>query len=145
MKNTVFLLFVLTALCITACQNQPSTLEEKRQELEEKRQELKEKQEIAAINEEMKNVEDELKKTKAGSKAQTTPAISQKGRIKGENVIMRAEPSTESTKMDSFRDGEPVQILNKTLVEGDNGSYWYQIRRSSQQVGWVFGKYLEEI
>ena len=146
MKNTIFLPFVLlVATCISACQKTTSTVEQKRLELEAKRQELKEKQEIAALNEEMKNVEAELKKAENDKKTIAIKALNPNGRIRGENVILRADSSTESAKMDNFQNGENVTILDKRYVQGDNGGFWYQVRRSNQQTGWVFGKFVEEI
>lgn len=145
MKNTaIALLFIAT--CMTACQNEnTSEVEQKRQELESKRQELKEKQALVALQEEMKTVEAEL--NKVGKKVpppSTATPMATSGIIRGENVIMRADCSKESNKITNFINGETVSILYWNKNETD-GQIWYQVRRSDQQVGWVFGRFLETI
>lgn len=145
MKNTAFALLLL-ATCITACQNENvSEVEQKRQELEAKRLELKEKQELVALKQEMKNVEAEIKGIE-GEKTVKSPSttVSNTGRIRGENVIMRADYSTESNKITNFVNGETVSIITWKSNTTD-GQTWYQVRRSDNQVGWVFGKFLEVI
>lgn len=145
MKNAAILLLLL-ATCITACQNENiSEVEQKRQELEAKRLELKEKQELVALKQEMKNVEAEINRTEG--KHLTKPAATQvaaTGRIRGDNVIMRSDYSTESNKITNFVNGETVSIITWRSNATD-GQTWYQVRRSDNQVGWVFGKFLEEI
>lgn len=146
MKNAAIVLLLL-ATCITACQNEKNTseVEQKRQELEAKRLELKEKQELVALKQEMKNVEAEIDRTEGKNPAKPASAsVSPTGRIRGDNVIMRADYNTESGKITNFVNGETVSILT-WKSNGIDGQTWYQVRRSDNQVGWVFGKFLEEI
>ena len=145
MKNVVIALLFIT-IGMSACQNEtPSELAEKREALELKRQELKEKQELAALTQEMKTVEAEIDKTKGKKLPQPVSVrTAATGRILGENVILRADNSTQSVKLSNFYNGEVVNILTLKSNATD-GLTWYQVRRSDNQVGWVFGRFLEEI
>ena len=145
MKNAAIAL-ILFATCMTSCQNEKtSEVDEKRQELEAKRIELKEKQELVALEQEMKNVEAEIKKTAANKTTQEAP-IQQyaTGRIQGESVILRLGPGVQFDKLANFENGETVTVISWDR-NNDNGQTWYQIRRSNNQTGWVFGGFLQQI
>lgn len=110
---------------MTACQNEKvSEVDQKRQELETKKNELKEKQELAALDAEMDKVEREIEK--AGSTG-TAEAVSVKskgaatrGRITGDNVIMRSAATVQSAKVDNFTKNEMVTIYARAGASSTN-------------------------
>lgn len=123
--KTQLLTLLLAATCITACQREkPSEVEQKRQELESKRNELKEKQELAVLNEEMKKVEGEIEKTGGRVTAEAvsykTKAPTNRGRINGENVILRSAATVQSSKLDNFAQNESVTIVARTNANAGN-------------------------
>lgn len=118
MKTTLAL--ALLAATLYACQNDQkvSEVEQKRLELEAKRNELKEKKELVALDEEMKNVEAEMEKVDGVSKPKS--ASSGRGRIVGDNVIVRYANTVQSAKMGVFFSGEIVTILQKQSPGASN-------------------------
>ena len=145
MKNAAIALMIL-ATCMTSCQNEKtSEVDQKRMELEAKRSELKEKQELVALEQEMKNVETEIKKTDSNKSAQPVAIqSSESGRIQGESVILRSGPGVQFDKLANFGNGETVTVITWDR-NNENNQTWYQVRRTNNQVGWVFGGFLQRI
>jgi uncharacterized protein YgiM (DUF1202 family) len=124
MKNLIFTL-LLIAVCIAACQNdEGSEISQKRKELEAKRKELKEKQELASLESEMKKLDSEIEKTENKAITETVSSnirdIATRGRITGDQVILRNAASVQSAKVDNFAKNETVTILSRASANQGN-------------------------
>ena len=118
--KTIAAAFIAFTALLYACQNEQkiSEVEKTRLELEAKRHELKEKKELAAMNEELKNLEAEI--GKAGGETKTQTADVKQGYITGENVIMRAGASVQSSKLGNFDYNEVVTVLREQISPTSN-------------------------
>lgn len=124
MKNLLFTA-ILAATCMTACQNEKvSEVDQKRQELETKKNELKEKQELAALDAEMDKVEREIEKAGGSGTGEAVSVKSKgaatRGRITGDNVIMRSAATVQSAKVDNFAKNETVTIYARAGASSTN-------------------------
>jgi uncharacterized protein YgiM (DUF1202 family) len=97
--------------------------------------------EVEAIKEQAKKeAKAEMARKEAGQQPvgnnpeTTAPNPVNRGVITGTEVYVRKGPGTNYESLDFFDKGEKVQILK---TSGD----WYQVKRSSGQVGWVYRQY----
>jgi uncharacterized protein YgiM (DUF1202 family) len=54
--------------------------------------------------------------------------------------VLRSRPSTRTARIGTVEYGEQVAIIGRTVQA--NEDKWYQIRRSTGEVGWIFGGYV---
>jgi len=75
------------------------------------------------------------------------------GIIVGENVRLRSGPNLQSKIMGGLNTGLLVDIVDETtkrvsIGKGtceDYGYKWYKVRTSTNQLGWVYGKFIYQI